>query len=430
MRRLTDILVSRRASLALMAFIASASAIGAWVPQRSNLSPASLLEWQERYPGIARIAFALGFDRIFSSWWFLAVLAVFGVALAVATWRMAGAAWRSRTGATLQPRTVVPHANPDDIAARALGAGYGQRVAAGERRVFVRHAAGLWAPTVLHVGMLLALTAGLIALTFGSRAIVDLSVGEVREPGDPYVIVEGGGLAQDPDVGRPMRLDAIDAELSSAGSLTDVAATLSVENDAGQWVPYVARVNEPLRVMGHTIYVQPGDFGDAAFLVITTADGAEYRVRMEFYNALPGEVVYSTADISGFPVLDGRWDPHGVRGSEPLALRLAGDEGTQPVSIAPGQTAQVGDLSVHYAMAGKWARLVVSRAVAIELVFLGFAIIGLGSLMLYAWVPRELVLVETADGVRYAWRAARMGRSYTAERDSILGLTGGEEESV
>lgn len=411
-----------------MAFVAVFGALGAWIPQSSLGYGDVLAIWREKNPLVARIADALGLYGIFSSWWFLTILGVFALALGVATVRMIGAAWRWQRGAVRQPRTVLPGSSIDETALRARSAGFRERRLPGSARVFVRHGVGVWASAVLHVGLLVSLVAASVALSLTGGAILDLSVSEVRMPGDDYYSV--GDASSPPEIGLPIRLDDIETEVWPSGALKAMSATLSTLGDDGMWTPRTVRVNHPLRMSGTTIYAQPGDFGEAAFLIFTAADGTEYPVRMEFLLAEEGQFVYTDEPfIIGGVAIEGRWDPYTIRDPKPLGLRPADDDSAAPVTLAPGETATVAGLSVEFVGTAEWARFIVQRSPSAIPLFLGFAIIGLGSLMLYTWIPRELVLEVTDEGVMYSWHAMRMPRAYLAERDAILGITpdAGEE---
>jgi len=426
MHRILDTLTSRRTSIALMAFVAFFGALGAWIPQSSLGNADALAIWQQKNPLVARIADALGLYAIFESWWFLAALAIFAVALTIATVRLIRIAWTLWCGPGRTPRTLLPGASAASIVQRAQQAGYRMRVGSSSRSVLSRHRIGTWASSVLHVGMLLSLVWAALLLGTTTGAIADFSLTEVREPGMQYYAVEDA--TDPPELGVPWRFDGMDVTTWPSGVPKEVSATLAfLEGDV--WVERTSSVNHPLRIRGHTIYTQPGEFGDAVLLRIIDADGAEHLVRMDFYFIEDGQPTYTDGPYTiGDTPIEGRWDPYGVRDTEPLGLRPAGDSAAVPVTLAPGDTAQVAGLTVEFVDTAEWARFIVQRSPSVLPLFLGFAIIGLGSLMLYAWIPRELVLEETEEGVRYSWHAARMARAYVSERDAILGLESDEGE--
>lgn len=426
MRKLLNALVSKRTSMALMVFIVIAGALGAWIPQEQASTPETMSAWAERNPLFSRLADALGLHAIFSSMWFVAIVGIFAFALGVASWSMVKKAWLARKASHPDPRTIIPDAEIGPIVERALAAGFKERPAKEGCRSFVRHAAGTWAPAVLHVGLLVSLVSGAIMLGLTRRAVVDFSQGEIYEPGECYSIEDRGST---PEFSRAVRFDGIEAETWPKGGLKDVTARLAILQDDGTWLPQAVRVNHPLRLEGHTIYVMPDEFGKAAFLVFSGPGGVEDRVRMEFPFAQDGQVVYTEVPLTVEGVeIEGRWDPSCVRDTKPLALRLA-HGGEEPVVLSEGDRSELGPLEVEFVGAGDWARFIVQRSPSIVPLFVGFVIVCLGSLMLYMWIPRELVLEEVEDGVRYSWHAARMPQSFLAERDAILGI-GSSSEGV
>ncbi|MBN1153082.1 MAG: cytochrome c biogenesis protein ResB [Dehalococcoidia bacterium] len=408
-----------------MAFVAVFGALGAWIPQSPLGNTETLAIWQEKNPLVARVADAVGLYDIFSSWWFLGALAVLGVALGIATARMVGETWHIRSGGGRRPRTLLCGAPVEPIVQRAKEMGFRQRRSLDGRYVLTRHELGVWAPSVLHVGMLLSLAWATLMLSATNAGVVGFLQGEVRNPGSKYpTIVEA---SRPPELSVPWRFDGMEVSTWSSGLLKSVSATFSFfEGDA--WTERVSSVNNPLRFRGHTIYVQPGEFGDAALLRITDGAGAEHRIRMEFSFIEDDQPTYTAPIMIGSAAIEGRWDPYGVRDTRPLGLRPAGDDSAEPVTLVPGETATVAGLTVEFVAVAQWARFIVQSSPSATPLFIGFAVIALGSLMLYAWIPRELVLEETAEGVRYSWHAARIPQSYLAERDAILGQLERERE--
>lgn len=419
--KVLDRLTSRRMSIAFMVFVVVVSGIGAAIPQRVNTSDVRFEAWRAARPSLSAVAVALGFDAVFSSWWFLVGLALLTLSLAIATWRMFVSVWRRDRRRPATPTMIAGDSSLDEIVARALARGYRHRGRSEGPQRLVRHSIGLWGPPVMHAGLLIALVAALLSSALTARGILDLSQGEVRKPGSGYLVVDKGRFASDPEIGRPLRLDGVSTESWPGGELRAMTVRLSLQDANGVWIPHTSTANSPLRAFGHVVYVSPGEFGDAAFLVLTGPGMPEVRSRMEFTFTPRETVSYARITPEGWPTIEGRWDPSGVRGSKLLTLRLSGPEGTQTVSLAKGESAALGSYKVEYALAGQWARLTVVRPFGVEALFLGFAVIALGSLMLYLWVPRELALADEPSGVRYAWRAARMARSYESERDEILG---------
>ncbi|MDY0341109.1 MAG: cytochrome c biogenesis protein ResB, partial [Coriobacteriia bacterium] len=116
-------MTSRRTSIALMAFVAFFGALGAWIPQSSLGQAEVAAVWCRDNPFAARVAEALGLYNIFSSWWFVAVTAVFVVVLAIATSRLLRDAWGTSRHPGRVPRTLLPGADLQRVLERARAAG-------------------------------------------------------------------------------------------------------------------------------------------------------------------------------------------------------------------------------------------------------------------------------------------------------------------
>jgi len=414
-----------------MLFVAGTGVIGASVPQRATTSVNDLAAWKAARPSIAPMVDALGLDHVFSTWWFLAALLVFTLSLGVATGRMLGAAAR-HTGRRLStPTALASSADLTQTVSRAVELGYresGRSEFEGEDTIrLTRHRIGWWGTTVLHAGMLLVVFAATASAAFTARAVVDLSQGEVWSPGGPLLAQELGPLASPIDIGRPLRLEGAQTSTWESGELRALRLDLSMGTEEGGWDTVSTSVNAPLRIGPNTLYASSGEFGEAAFLRITNSEIPETRVRMEFGFVPGGGAAYADIAPADLPTIQGRWDPEHTKGVDLLTLRYTDDAGAEHMAgLELGESAALGPYQIEFALEGVWARVIVVRAFGVGLLFLGFAVIGLGSLMIYIMVPREIVLAEDPEGVRFAWCAARMGRSYAIERDSILGRTSEE----
>lgn len=424
--KLMDRLASRRVSLAWMLFVAATGVVGASVPQRATTSKAALEAWMSARPALAPIVAALGLDHVFSTWWFLAALVLFTLSLSVATSRMVREAARHTRRRFSVPTALARDVDLADTVSRALELGYKESARAesanGIKVRLTRHRLGWWGTTILHAGMLMVVLAAAASAAFSARAVIDLSQDEVWASGGSLLAEESGLLASPLDLGRPLRLEDVQTSTWENGELRALRLDLSVGDGAGGWNAVSTSVNSPLRIGPHTLYASSGEFGDAAFLRVKGPTVPETRARMEFGFVPGGAPAYADIALPDLPTIEGRWDPEHAKSDDLLTLRYTDASGTEHrAGLSPGESAALGTYNVEFALRGVWARVIVVRAFGVTLLFLGFAVIGLGSLVVYAMVPREIVLADDPEGVRYAWCAARMGRSYAIEREGILG---------
>lgn len=317
----------------------------------------------------------------------------------------------------------MPGASANEIATRARAAGFREFSSAEGVRVFWRHRLGLWGPAIMHAGMVIATLAAIVASSFTTRAVIDVSVGEIFAPGDEPLVVEGGVLNRAPDLGTPLRLDEITFEEWPNGEIKTVTARISFLDEASKWFASEGSPNSPLRFRGHTLYVQVGEAGDAVFVIVTAPDGTETPLRLEFGFPNTAAPDYTNTRLADGTLVKGRWDPLTLRDPKPLAIRIGGEEGDVPAMLAQGEVASTEGYEIELADVSRWGRFIVVRPYGIDILFIAFGIIGLGSVILYAWIPRQLVLAADVDGgARYSWRVTRMARAYDSERDAILGI--------
>ena len=427
-KRILDTLTSRRVSVALMVFVAGAGLVGALVPQRANNSLTAFEAWQLENPTYSGVADALQLDRVFSSWWSLLGLVIFFLSMSIATGRMLVLARRRWRGVVPGRPTPLDGTTFETTIAAAKSLGYRQVSSSADGIRFARHRIGWWGPALMHLGMVVALVAGIVSSGFDAHGVLDFSVGEIHRPGDEYLYQESGLLGGPPQVGSALRLDGVEAELWETGEVRFLTAVISVLGEDGVWTRYESSANEPLAIGSYMVYVSPTEFGDASFVQFSGDEVPDLALRLEFPETPAGQVTYFNAQPPDWPLIESRLDPSGVRDDsegKPLAIRIQEGDVIHQAALAIGETAEFGPYSATLVAQADWARLVVVRPVWIEAIFLGFAIICLGSLMIYLYVPRELYLVHDEDGhPAYSWRAARMPRAYVDELDAILGRDG------
>lgn len=180
-------------TLGLFALLGLFAAVGSIIPQAED-TPRIAQLWGE---DVLRLMVALGLNDVYRSWWFVMVLALLALNLAMVTWVRVPHVWRlsREADAVLLDDPLVPKtafrrqwdsplapAEALDRARRALQAefprlaqkdGPSTRVLVGER-----HFISLWAAHVVHLGLLLLLLAGVLKVLFGSVQYVVVGEGE------------------------------------------------------------------------------------------------------------------------------------------------------------------------------------------------------------------------------------------------------------
>ncbi|MHB8877726.1 MAG: cytochrome c biogenesis protein ResB, partial [Myxococcaceae bacterium] len=228
--------------------IAASGVLMTVVPQVTG-SGGELRRFTEDSPRWALLARVLGLDRVVRTPWFLALVALAAISLGmvlVAQWRRLWWQWRepvtelSFRGAPF--RRELERAVPE-----------GQRKA---QVIFrTRGRAGLAGSPLFHLGLMLAVTAGLIRMLFGSDAMVDLFEGETL-PAAPgaYGAQWQGPLATPFALPVPLRFEKLLPERYASGEVRRLAATTTVLDPAGSREIQV-EVNTPLDLGGERLFL-------------------------------------------------------------------------------------------------------------------------------------------------------------------------------
>lgn len=238
-----------------LAAIALASVLGATIPQ-SGTATAGAIEMFRAPVWVASVVDLLGLDQIFSSAWFLTLVALAGCSLSLALndqWRRAWRLWRRRggsgklSGAPFRYEVEVPLSEP-----------------LRERRVCTRDSLrlGLWGSPLFHLGLWLLVAAGLLRLLFGTDAVVDLVVGETLPPSPSAYGAQWPGLLARPfSLQDPLTLLDLQVETYPGGSLQQFSAEVEVGGERR-----TVAINAPLSSGAEMLYLT-STYGPAVQLV-------------------------------------------------------------------------------------------------------------------------------------------------------------------
>lgn len=420
-----------------MAFVA----VSVFVPQRSTTSAAELARWHSANAWAMPAVDALGLDRVYSSWPFLVLMAVFTASMALATWDMVRLAWKRWSGATRSAGVRYDGVAVDEAASRARARGY--RLAGtnadGDTR-YVRYRFGHWGTSLLHVGMLLAIvSSGAMALT-DQRGITQLVVGDSIAPGSRWLAKDAGVVTGTLVLPGAVRLDGVAPTYWPNGELKQVATTITL--DATGTAPAVRRlsINDVVDFQDVRVY-QGKEFGDAFALLWRSAAGTETR-SVPFIAApvQAGKASYLNEDVVGIPyTIKYKYVPDERGGSlfplDPrLSIRVLRDQAdVSRISLKKGESARIGApgggvWTVTFVDTRRWSELIFVRHFGVQGVFLGFIVIMVGASFIYAFAPREITLRDAPGGGRMWVRAARFSAEYREQSALIAGVEEDQED--
>ena len=392
MNKLAAWLSNLRVAIVLLLLIALASGVGTAIPQGD---PASLyLEAYADTPWLGVLhgeqVLLLQLDHVYSSSWFLGLIAWLGLSLILCSWRrqwpalMAARRWIDySTPRQLSKLTIAETricANSSDGLTKLHDAlqAQGWTLRRQSNRLAARKGViGRVGPLVVHTGLVLLMVGAVWGALGGNRLERFLAPGRSLDL-----------LNRDGDTQLSIRLDAFEVERDPAGRPEQFRSQLSL-SDSTQ--PEEISVNHPLRHRGITIY--QADWSLAA-ISVQIGRSPELQLPLQTYPEL-GDQVWGL-------VLPTRPD-----GSQPVFLSLDNEKGPASVYDADGQiitllrpggpSAEVNGMPLRVASVLPASGLLLKRDPGVPLVYLGFAVLLLGG---------GMSLVST----RQIWAVADEGR--------------------
>ena len=363
MPRLLSFLRSPRLALAVIGFLAIWTGVGAWAPWMQPQGPAAPA-W----------AVAVGLAHPFTSWPFLAAVALLFASTLACTWGKRARILAIRRGDFPPSALRLPLRDAD---ARAFLAAEGFR---GQGELLTRFAPALWGGWVFHVGLLVLIAAVLVQHAFADSGVFDLSEGERANLAAHGTVFgrEMGPLARQALPEVDVALVKFDPFLHQPGYSRDRLSELEVT------VP-----GEPTRVetLDRSAGIRAGDIeifqaipsGMAITLEIAGMGMRTLRLQTEGPRRAAAEVT----DPAGMParfVLESEQDIDGAAGTGRILLWMEGRGERR--ALEPGTAFPFGAGQARVAGVGRWGRFTWTRTPGLSGVFAGFIVILAGCTLL------------------------------------------------
>ncbi|MDZ4167523.1 MAG: cytochrome c biogenesis protein ResB [Coriobacteriia bacterium] len=407
--------------MALIFVLMSLVALGYVIP-RQGTARAGRLALES--PELASLLATLGLDDIFGSAVFAVVLALVLVAAAAAMVHQARIVWR-RTFRHAVPRsqtTFTTDRPPAEVVAAVRSHRYlfaGTVLGHGH---YLRQPWGLWGGLLLHVGLVVALGAGVLVIGTERRAVADLAVGEVLEPQGMWLYEAGGRLSSPLVLDAPLALESTDPTFWPNDELRQILSVLVIFEDAAEETVTI-EVNRPVR-RGGLVYYQDQAVGHT-FLLEVARDGVAERIRADVPWP-PDRATSSHADVAletgAVLQLRSSLDDSAVSmiGVPAVVVRHAlGEERSEVATLTVGVPVMVGPVSVTLVDTLRWTRIIVVRNHGIGVLFAGFFMIFFGSVLIYMTAPREVYVAGSETETVVIWRAFRFRESVIEEYETL-----------
>lgn len=423
-RELIPFLADLRLAIVLLLLIALFSITGTVIEQGQSAA-----FYQANYPeqpalfGFLtwKVILQTGLDHVYRTWWFLALLILFGSSLTACTFKrqLPALRWFSRTwNFYTQPRQFQKFAlsaefnqgSVDDLVPLLEQRRY--RVFRQDNSLYAHKGiVGRVGPIVVHIGILVILLGGIwgamtgfiaqemipSGATFQIRNITDAGpFAERQVPKDWAVKVNRFWIDYTPD-----------------GTIDQFYSDMSVLDQAGQEVKrQTIHVNEPLRYRGVTLY---------------QADWAIAGVRVRLNNSPIFQLPMAQLDTGGKGRLWGTWIPTKPDLSEGVSLIAKDLQGTVIVYDAAGKlvaTVRSGMATEVNGVTLKVLDLIGSTGLQIKadpgipIVYAGFALLMLGVIMSY--ISHSQIWALQVDGQCFV--GGKTNRAQVAFEREMIGI--------
>ena len=387
-RRLVQFVADLRLAIALLLLIAIFSITGTVIEQGQPLQ-----FYQENYPedpalfGFLswKILLILELNHVYTSWWFLSLLVLFGSSLTACTFTRQFPALKAarRWQFYNQPRQFEKLAlsaeldigSPSSLTPLLEKQGY--KVFLENDSLYARKGIiGKIGPIVVHASMLIILAGAIWGALTGFLAQEKIPSGQVFQVKNVF---EAGPLAT-PQIPKDwaVKVNRFWIDYTPEGNINQFYSDLSVVNPQGKELDrQTIYVNKPLRYRGVTFYQT--DWGIAA-------------VRVQLNNSPIFQLPMAQLDTQGKGRLWGTWIPTKPDLSEGVSLLAKDLQGTLLVydvqgklvsAVRPGMATQVNGVSLKVLELIGSTGLQIKADPGVPIVYTGFGLLMAGVVMSY-----------------------------------------------
>jgi cytochrome c biogenesis protein len=404
-RELVPLLADLRLAIGLLLAIAIFSVSGTVIEQGQPLA-----FYQANYPehpalfGFLtwKVVLAIGLDQVYRTWWFLALLILFGASLTTCTFKrqLPALRWFSRTwNFYSQPRQFQKMALSAELSQGSLEAllpllqQHRYKIFQDDRKLYAHKGiVGRIGPIVVHAAMLITLVGAIVGSMTGFFAQEMVPSGETFKVQN--IFDAGPFAASQIPKDWSVKVNRFWIDYTPQGTIDQFYSDLSVLNEDGNEIDrQTIHVNKPLRHKGVTLY---------------QADWAIAAVRFRLNNSPTLELPMGQIDTGGKGRLWGTWvptKPDLSDGVSVVAKDLQGillvydKEGRLISTVREGMSTEVNGVTLAIAEVIGSTGLQIKADPGIPLVYAGFGLLMLGVMMSY--ISHSQIWALQADGKFY-----------------------------
>lgn len=386
----------------MIALVLCAALLGVLVPQVSYKSPSYFKTWKATSPKTFGLVDALHLNRIYTSIWFLGLVAVVLLSLGYSLYLQITRNLRRRDFA------------PDDVPSDTIETGpinEEQLIRLMKKRNYVlkqqgngslsfsKNSVNRWGGVIFHAGLFLIILAALAGLAFHKRGFAQVMEGGVFAGKDSdFLVKELGVFSKRFDTGFALRLYGLQPTYWDTGDVKSLESFVGVMSGDAT-ADHTIAVNSPLSVNGIKIY-QSNYYGYALSFLLKKPAGKP--VITNFFLDKPDELGKPAKGKSDFETTDYLFDmtfypdisKPSFYPSKPIVYLRVTERGMPVFSglVIPGEEVKVKDDIVRFVGMRYWSGLDFSENTGAGLAYAGFAIALAGMIINYLLPYKEIRL--------------------------------------
>ncbi|YAF95081.1 MAG: cytochrome c biogenesis protein [Nodularia sp. CChRGM 3473] len=424
-RELLPVLTNLRLAIALLLLIALFSVSGTVIEQ--GQSPAFYQANYPEHPALFgfltwKVIQVVGLDHVYRTWWFLALLILFGTSLTACTFTRQLPALKAarRWKYYEEPRQFKKLALSAELDTGSFNS-LNEILQNRRYKIFQEKDNILYArkgitgrigPIIVHVGIVTILLGGILGAMTGFVAQEMVASGETFQVKN---IIDAGPWANPQDLQNwAVRVNRFWIDYTPSGGIDQFYSDMSVLNNQGKEVDHKKIfVNQPLRYHGVTFYQT--DWGIAA-------------VRIQFNNSPIFQLPMASLNTNGRGRIWGSWIPTKPDLSEGVSVIAKDLQGMVLIydstgklidTVRTGMSAKVNGVNLKIVDVVGSTGLQIKSDPGIPMVYTGFALLMLGAIMSY-FTHSQIWALQKGDRLYIGGKTNRAQVAFEQEVLQIL----------
>ena len=427
-------LLSKKTVISLILILLASIVLSYIIPQQFGTQPADFRKWQQAHVEWLPFLDFFGLQHLFTSSWFAFLLSWFSITLGLTAYDQGLTAYR-QTFATKEEQPVAEIGkegsllcNLSELEFTGILKKNGYLLLSRQHDIlrYVKHPWGYWSIFLLHLGMLIIITASLLNVAEGSRSVARLVESETKLPGTPWLYEEKGLFADSIVLHEAIRLKQLAFKFWPQGGLKELASVLTFLSPQGETNNLPVSLNRVLSYQGLRIY-QQARFGVITSVILKDPSKDSGLIALDFdHPRLREDPSYGDYDFAGIPYhIRARYfadaDKKSLQDDNPmLTLRfMKNNKVINEVSLKKGERGVLGTYEAQFVGVANWAEFVFFNPTGMAGVFLGFFVFALGSALHYFTPPRQIYCHKLEKGSLFFWKSSRFKQHYTEELQAI-----------